>query len=213
MAAVALVACTPTPEPEVESEQFTRIADTPTPSTKAAQEAPTVTQTVTEKAPAQAPAKPAAPQAPAAAPASGQQTDYSTRDRTVAATGHDLYIMEIRSAAHDGFDRVVYEFKGPGLPGFETRWVQTPMQYGTDVPISMGGNAYLRIQINGTTGDRGKSYSLGQSAGYVEDIYHTGASPVFHDKSTEYFIGLDRQRPYTAFLLENPTRLVVDFES
>lgn len=211
--ALALSACAPQPA----QEQFTLI-DEPqaSPAASTVTETPEpVTETVVEtrSVPASAPAASTTydgivPRTSADNPESG----FSAEKRDVAGPGRDVVIMAIRSGAHDGFDRVVYEFSGQSVPGFNTRWVDQPIAYGSDAVLPVAGNAFLRLEITGTTDDSGRAYSLEQSAGYVKDIYHTSASVLLGDK-TEYFIGLDRKRPYRIFYLNNPARLVVDFES
>ena len=48
----------------------------------------------------------------------------------------------------------------------------------------------------------------GVSAGNVSQVVHGG---VF-EADTQYVIGVDQARPYTVTVLENPTRVVVDFQ-
>lgn len=206
---LALAACA-TPEPAVQEEQFTRIQDEPEEVPSQSEAPPTVTQTVTEKQAPNAPAKTYDGIVPRTSP-DNENSGYSMEKRDFLGSGSNLTIMELRAGVHDGFDRVVFEFTGSGYPGFSTEWVDDPIPYGSDFPVGVGGNAFLHLWIRDTINDSGNSYSHGASAGYVKDIWHTAAHKII-DK-TEYFIGLDRQRPYRIFYLDNPTRLVIDFES
>lgn len=137
-----------------------------------------------------------------------ENSEFSTDKRDVAAPGKDIVIMDLRAGSHDGFDRVVYEFAGDMAPSFATEWVDSPIAYATDNVLDVKGNAYLRLQIRDTTDDSGRGYSYDATAGNVLDVYHTASQPVLG--ATEYFIGLDRKRPYRIYYLKNPNRLVID---
>ena len=49
---------------------------------------------------------------------------------------------------------------------------------------------------------------VGVGAGHVVNVVHGG---VF-EADTQYVIGLDQQLPFHVYVLENPTRVVVDFQ-
>lgn len=201
--AATLTACGSTDAPEPRPNQFTRISEpsrvTTTPPSG------TVTQTVTEEA--------ASPTNDGLVPQTSpdnENSGFSADKRDVAGPGKDIVIMDLRAGSHDGFDRVVYEFNGTQAPGFETRWMDTPMSYGSDAALPVAGNAFLRVEIRGTTDDSGRDYTHDATAGNVQEIFHTSAHPVLG--ATEYLIGLDKQRPYRIYYLSEPSRLVIDFE-
>ena len=49
---------------------------------------------------------------------------------------------------------------------------------------------------------------VGVAAGGVTSVVHGG---VF-EADTQYIMGLDRERPYQVYIMENPTRVVVEFQ-
>lgn len=201
--AATLTACGPTDAPEPRANQFTRISE---PSSVTTSPAPnTVTQTVTQEA-----TSPTYDGNVAQTSPDNENSGFSTDKRDVAGPGRDIVIMDLRAGSHDGFDRVVYEFNGTQAPGFETRWMDTPMSYGSDAALPITGNAFLRVEIRGTTDDSGRDYTHDATAGNVQEIFHTSAHPVLG--ATEYLIGLDKQRPYRIYYLSEPNRLVIDFE-
>lgn len=79
----------------------------------------------------------------------------------------------------------------------------------------MAGSAYLEVDIHGTPmasvaprPDMAAVGPVGVAAGNVAGVTHGG---VF-EADTQYVIGLDHQRPYQVYTLENPTRVVVEFQ-
>lgn len=212
-----LASCTSSPSETSEPapQQFTRISSAPKPNPKTAPKpAPEAvpeseTKTNAELSPEQQ--KTPAAEAPLTSPDT-EGSSFQTQRREIDGPSSGLTIMEIRTGSHEGFDRVVYEFNdGAAAPGFTTRWVSAPVPHGENSPAPVGGDAFLRLEIRGTDSDSGRAYSLEQAAGNVADIYHPSSHAALGG-ATEYFIGLDRERPYRAFVLADPTRLVIDFQ-
>lgn len=153
-----------------------------------------------------------------AAAAQAQASSPFTLDerRVQQAPGTELVIQDVRVGRHDGYDRVVFEYSGTGSPGYLTGYNPEPLQQASGLPIEVPGNAYLEIMIHGTpwglmpTNDDlvGPGPVPGVAVGNIAGVTHGG---VF-EADTQYFIGLDRQRPYHVFALQDPPRLVVDIE-
>lgn len=171
--------------------------------------APTVTETETEEAVAQ--------------PANAAPSPFGTAGVRVGMQGNpELVIQDVRAGTHDGFDRVVFEYAGPGLPGYIAGYNPEPRQQASGFPLEVPGNAFLELMIQGTPmmmmSPREDLIGTGQvrvapgggyvGAGSVQSVVHGG---VF-EADTQYVIGLDRERPFQVYLLENPTRVVVEFQ-
>lgn len=127
----------------------------------------------------------------------------------------ELVIEDVRAGSHDGFDRVVFEYSGPGKPGVIAGYNPDPRQQASGYPLDVPGNAYLEIMIQGTPmmmmsprEDLIPTGPVGVAAGGVTSVVHGG---VF-EADTQYIIGLDRERPYQVYIMENPTRVVVEFQ-
>lgn len=127
----------------------------------------------------------------------------------------ELVIQDVRAGSHDGFDRVVFEYAGPGKPGVVAGYNPDPRQQASGYPLDVPGNAYLEVMIQGTPmmmmsprEDLIPTGPVGVAAGGVTSVVHGG---VF-EADTQYVIGLDYQRPYQMYILENPTRVVVEFQ-
>lgn len=155
--------------------------------------------------------------AAAAAPAAGQaNSSFTLEDTHLETPGYsDLKIEGIRAGSHDGYDRVVVDFSGTGQPNVLAGYNTDPRQQASGYPLVPAGNAYFDLIIQGVPqsmsldeADIAKSDPAGVAAGGIAEIADGG---VF-EANAQYVIGLDAKRPYHLYLLDNPTRLVVDFQ-
>lgn len=173
--------------------------------------APAVTSTATPTA---------APSATAQALSSVEQNSAVgpfgvERTQASPAPGTDLVISGVRAGDHQGYDRVVFEFEGAGTPGYVAGYVPEPLQQASGNPIEVNGNAYLEVMVQGTPMGRisaddalVRTGPMDTAAGTVRGVTNGG---VFEDTS-QFLIGLDQQRPYHLYVLQNPTRVVVDIQ-
>ena len=138
-------------------------------------------------------------------------------ERTQASpvAGTDLVLAGVRAGDHEGYDRVVFEFEGAGTPGYVAGYVPEPLQQASGNPIEVNGNAYLEVMVQGTPMGRistddalVRTGPMDTAAGTVQGVTNGG---VFEDTS-QFLIGLDQQRPYHLYVLQNPTRIVVDIQ-
>lgn len=133
-------------------------------------------------------------------------------DKFAEVTEYESVITDIRVGHHDGFDRIVFDIAGPGIPGWEATYSETPTAQGSGLPIEYEGNVALTLRVTGLL----MPFELGQDveeaigsfpgAGNVTGVEAIG---VFEGQG-QYIIGLDQERPYSIQILEEPTRLVID---
>lgn len=142
--------------------------------------------------------------------------EYSTEptDTFSGELTSELRTVDIRSGSHEGYDRVVFEFEGNGTPEFHAGYSDEPLQQASGLPVDVPGEAALEIMIHGTSLDQtpdakyaGKP-TLGLASGNIKEVTNSGT----FESVSQYFIGLDKQRPYKVTVLENPTRVVVDVQ-
>lgn len=57
----------------------------------------------------------------------------------------DLVLRDIRVGEHDGFDRLVAEFKGAGTPGWNVKYVTRPRADGSVAPVDVQGDSFLGV--------------------------------------------------------------------
>lgn len=153
----------------------------------------------------------------AAAPAGAQSaTPFTLEDTHLQNPGHpELQIEDIRAGSHEGVDRVVVELSGTGTPNVLAGYTADPRQQASGLPLVPAGNAYFELIIQGvpwsmglSDADLAKADPAGVAAGGIQEIADGG----IFEADAQYIVGLNAQRPYNLYLLENPTRVVVDFQ-
>jgi hypothetical protein len=130
----------------------------------------------------------------------------------------DLVLRDVRVGEHEGFDRVVVEFKGNGTPGWGAEYVQTPTADGSGDPVDVSGDNFLAVNISGviiragyprTPADffHGPRHFAPENGGSIVDVNLGGVFEGY----CQLFLGLDGdQVPFRVFALTNPSRLVID---
>lgn len=135
-------------------------------------------------------------------------------DTSDASAGAFLSPVNLRFGVHDGFDRIVLDLEGSGQPGWLSRYVDDPRAEGSGEPVALAGAASLQTTVKGVvypTEDGAKEY-VGPmrfspaSGGVVEEVVY---GPVFEGQM-ELYVGLSSEQPFRVFLLEDPTRVVID---
>ncbi|SEL88786.1 hypothetical protein SAMN05444583_116122 [Rhodococcus maanshanensis] len=145
-------------------------------------------------------------------------TAWSTDpQRADASDDARLTVSGLRVGGQDGYDRVVYELGGTGVPGWSVRYVDLAVQEGSGDVIPVAGEAILEVLITGSgyPFDTGVAEYDGPNplpGGGSELVTEARISGVF-EGTTQAFIGLESGgHPFTVSTLSDPTRLVVDIE-
>ena len=121
---------------------------------------------------------------------------------------------DIRTGAHDCFERVVIEFGGSGeLPGYWVRYESDPiLQSPSGQPVDVAGDATLVVSVAAWMPDtEGNGYSG------PTQIFPTNVTNIVELRQIENFegmhqwaIGLDRERDFAVMTLTDPVRIVID---
>lgn len=135
-------------------------------------------------------------------------------DTANASAGAFLSPVNMRFGVHDGYDRIVLDLEGTGQPGWLSRYVDVPRAEGSGEPVALEGAAYLQTTVKGVvypTEVGAKEYAGPQrfqptSGGVVEEVVY---GSIFEGQ-VDVYIGLSSQQPFRVFLLEDPTRIVID---
>ena len=179
---------------------------------------PSARGTVSE-GPAPVSAGDSAPPAGADAPTGGAPSDgvpafpRGTKDQYRPSSPRSLLLLtDVRTAAHDGFDRIVLEFSGKGTPGWAVNYVDKARRDGSGTRVALGGDAILDVYAGGTTwpspyGENGPPRLDPETGGTIDDVYVVGT----FEGDTQVLVGINGDRaPFRVFTLTSPTRLVVD---
>ncbi len=144
-------------------------------------------------------------------PAFGEDTSPQTAENSGE---WDLVLTDVRVGEHEGFDRVVLEFTGTGVPGWAVNYVDEARLDGSGEAVTLGGDSTLDIYASGTTypenetdGYDGPRQFEPASGGDVDEVHVAGTFEGY----TQVLAGIDGEPvPFRVFALTEPSRLVVD---
>ena len=144
----------------------------------------------------------------------------STRPVHVPATNKETALLtDVRAARHEGFDRVVFEFRNT-LPGYDVRYVSRPVrQDGSGKIVPIDGTYVVRIRMeNALDADLSQASAPLTYTGpqrftpgtpEVAELARTGG---FEGVLT-WVAGLEDRVDFRVSTLDAPPRLIVDFRN
>ena len=120
-------------------------------------------------------------------------------------------LVDVRAGGHTGYDRVVFEFRGP-VPEHRIGYVDQLVQDGSGNPVSVAGAADLEVVFEGANAHNEdgsptispRQFSPGLTA--VKEVAQIGD----FEAVVSHGIGVDRRRPIEVSTLSSPSRLVID---
>lgn len=127
-------------------------------------------------------------------------------------SGEPLLPVALHVGDHDGYDRVVIEFAGDGVPGWRSEYVTEAVAAGRGDRIEIDADAVLAVDITGTRyPEEGEGHyaPLGPLDGkdVIEEVHYVGT----FEGVTQLFVGVDDgATAYRVFPLVRPARLVID---
>jgi hypothetical protein len=133
-------------------------------------------------------------------------------------SGDPVLFTDLRIGRHKGFDRVVWEFAGGGSPGWRVGYADDPTEQGSGMAVDLPGDATLEVTITnvGLPGDvdvpRGVDFYDGPrtlAAGSTEWVTEVRPGTLF-EGILQGFVGVEEEVPFRVYLLEDPTRLVLE---
>lgn len=120
---------------------------------------------------------------------------------------------------HAGYDRVVFEFRDEGLPGYRVEYMQPPLKEdGSGDPVDVAGNAFVVVRMEPASGfdlntGEGELVYKGPKrlpgASVVKEVVRTGD----FEAVLSWAIGLEAKVPFRVTTAASPSRLIVDFKS
>lgn len=135
-------------------------------------------------------------------------------DTADASADARVTVSDIRVGRHDGFDRVVLEVGGEGTPGWDVRYVDQASSQGSGDAIEVAGNAVLQLTVTGAgypydTGVEEFAIADRVSAPDTEAVTEVAFDGTY-EGTTVAFVGVQSRAPFRVYLLESPTRLVLE---
>jgi hypothetical protein len=132
-------------------------------------------------------------------------------------------LRDVRVGAHDGYDRIVFEFAPPkpnpggqgGIPSYEIRQAKPPFtQDPSDLPLEVAGDSFIHLVMQGATGydfDGNLTYTgprvLTPGFGTLAQAVQGGD----FEATVTWVLGLSRPTCWDVQELHDPDRLVIDF--
>lgn len=170
---------------------------------------------VADAAPAPPPARTSVGDETKAPPASsGISFEKTVGIVSVPREGYPRLQTGLRAAAHDGFDRVVFEFK-EGVPGYHLEYVDRPVRdCGEGSPRPIAGDAWLEVRMspaNAHTEEGKPTIAEREIAPGLPNVREIERTCDFEAVVT-WVIGVGSPSRYRAFELQDPARLVVDID-
>lgn len=149
-------------------------------------------------------------------PLEGAGTNVVVGKATAKATA---LLERVAVGRHEGYDRVVFQFRGDGLPGYRVEYVQPPFQEdGSGNPVTVAGNAFVLVRMEPASGfdlntGEGEVVYKGPKrvpgASVVQEVVRTGD----FEAVLSWVIGLQDKVDFRVLTLSSPSRLVIDFRN
>ncbi|PYF96309.1 hypothetical protein SAMN05216184_1209 [Georgenia satyanarayanai] len=175
---------------------------------------PVVSEPTTDPSPTEDPsASPEDPtEAPTDEPTDGPAFGPAGTAQSAEPSGDPLLPVDLRVGDHEGFDRVVVELAGEGVPGWQVEYVDEAIEDGRGEEVDVDGEAILSVHVSGTRyPDEGEEHYVPgeplEGPDVVEEVHYLGT----FEGLTQLFIGVDGgPADYRVFTLADPARLVID---
>jgi hypothetical protein len=149
----------------------------------------------------------------------GEVFEGGTKPVTAPAEISETALLErVAVAGHDGFDRVVFQFRN-GLPGYRVEYVDPPLREdGSGNVVDLDGSAFVVVRMEPASGFdlsvpegeliyTGPRRIAGEGTSVVREVVRTGD----FEAVLTWAIGLDGRVPFRVLTLDDPSRIVVDF--
>lgn len=143
----------------------------------------------------------------------------TTPTSTPPQPGAKAFLTAVRANAHNGYDRVVFEFDGP-VPGYDAAYLGGPLKNDdTGAPIPVGGSSVFKLRMaSAASADVGVTVRETYTG---PKRFKPAGTPVVaelvqvsdFEGSLTWAVGLTRPAPFKVQAMSSPSRLVVDFQS
>jgi hypothetical protein len=162
----------------------------------------------------------ASPGSPAPEPTADLPPFACDLPATLPATVDRAQIVDVRVGSHgsgaSGYDRMVFEFQGPGIPEVTLRAGTPPFtQDPSGLPLAVRGSSFLVLVLQGATGITPEGTTT-----YNGPTTFTPGFPALtefkqagdFEAVSEWVAGLTGPSCHRLLVLQSPTRLVIDVQ-
>jgi hypothetical protein len=143
---------------------------------------------------------------------------------SATATANDTALLErVALGHHEGYDRIVFQFRGDGLPGYRVAYSSPPFaEDGSGNPVSVDGNAFVVVRMEPASGFdlstgegdmvyKGPKRLQGSDAGTttLKEAVRSGD----FEAALTWIVGVDAKVPFLVRTAVSPARLIIDFRA
>jgi hypothetical protein len=124
-------------------------------------------------------------------------------------------LASVRTAKHEGFERIVFEFSGEALPGYHVEYIDHPLQCGSGEAVDLAGNAWLEVRLTPAQAhdDSGQPTIQERERAIVFQMIKEIELTCDFEADVTWVLGVAAAHRYRVIELSAPARLVVDVEA
>lgn len=134
-----------------------------------------------------------------------------------AGTAREVAVLDaVRTAQHDAFERVVFEFRGDALPDYVVEYAaERPTQCASGAAMTVPGNAYLTVrfspaQAHAPAGGDERSTVPSRSISVASPTVRALVVSCDFEAVLSWVVGVDARRAFRVTTLRSPPRLAID---
>jgi hypothetical protein len=139
---------------------------------------------------------------------------WTTSPSAVQLSAGSLAILrDVRVDAHEGFDRLVFDFGARSMPNYEVQYVASPQhQCGSGEEVRLEGGAWLSVKLQPAQAhdDAGAATVAERDRAPALPAVRQLRLTCDFEGQVEWIAGLRSQQGYRVMMLQQPNRLVVD---
>ena len=136
-----------------------------------------------------------------------------TSDQAASSAGAGL-LVDVRSARHDGFDRVAFEF-AQARPGYHVEYIDKPVRRcgsGETTPIAGDGWLEVRFHVAEAHTPSGAPTIAQREQPLALPLVRELEQTCDFEGYVTWVVGVSRPNKYRVITLTRPDRIVVDIE-
>ena len=125
-------------------------------------------------------------------------------------------LEDVRVARNTGYDRIVFEYRpGTPLPGYEARYIPVASQCGSGQAVAAAGGAQFAITMRPAVAhENGASTVSGNTITTSNNpVIKQSLATCDFEGVVAWVVGVEKRRPFRVFELQDPPRIVIDFQS
>ena len=126
-----------------------------------------------------------------------------------------VILGEVRGAAHEHFDRVVFVFRERAVPGYHVAYATTPaVQCGSGEKVPVSGDYQLLVRLSPAQAhtEAGEVTVKDQERGLNLQVVKEIELSCDFEGEVSWVLGLSARKPYRVHELSDPARLVIDIQ-